>query len=138
LVIAETVALATPVTPRYRAREAGKLRFMRSNRQLAGVDLKALPRAEPRVPVEIADAGVAQCRQIVGRQEMRMCIDTVRHRRFPGAWRAPHASVIRIADGRRALECGHVRYGPLADIIQRQRHVRFTPDSGHSLVRVDV
>lgn len=45
--IAETVAPATPVTPRYRAREAGKLRFMRSNRQLAGVDLKALPRAEP-------------------------------------------------------------------------------------------
>jgi hypothetical protein len=29
-----------------------------------------------------------------------------------------------------------VRFGSLADIVQRQRHVRFTPDSGHSSVRV--
>ena len=43
-----------------------------------------------------------------------MHIDTVRHRRFPGAWRAPHASMIRTADARRALECGNVRYGSTA------------------------
>jgi hypothetical protein len=30
----------------------------------------------------------------------------------------------------------NVGFGSLADIIQRQRHVRFTPDSGHSSVPV--
>jgi hypothetical protein len=29
-----------------------------------------------------------------------------------------------------------VRFGSLADIVQRPRHVRFTPDSGHSPVQV--
>jgi len=31
---------------------------------------------------------------------------------------------------------GHVRFGSLADITARSRHVRFTPDSGHSSVQV--
>jgi hypothetical protein len=31
----------------------------------------------------------------------------------------------------RLLPC-NVRFGSLADIVQRQRHVRFTPDSGHA------
>ena len=30
----------------------------------------------------------------------------------------------------------HVRFGSLADITARSRHVRFTPNSGHSSVRV--
>jgi hypothetical protein len=30
----------------------------------------------------------------------------------------------------------NVRYGSLADMPARSRHVRFTPDSGHSSVRV--
>jgi hypothetical protein len=30
----------------------------------------------------------------------------------------------------------HVRFGSLADITARSRHVRFTPDSGHSSVQV--
>jgi hypothetical protein len=32
---------------------------------------------------------------------------------------------------------GNVRYGSLADITVRSRHVRFTPDSGHSSVHLD-
>jgi hypothetical protein len=38
-------------------------------------------------------------------------------------------------DGIGAARCD-VRYGSLADIVQRRRHVRFTPDSGHSSVQV--
>ena len=34
------------------------------------------------------------------------------------------------------FQAADVRFGSLADIIQRQRHVRFTPDSGHSSVPV--
>ena len=30
----------------------------------------------------------------------------------------------------------HVRFGSLTDIVQRPRHVRFTPDSGHSSAQV--
>ena len=30
----------------------------------------------------------------------------------------------------------NVRFGSLADIVQPSRHVRFTPDSGHSSVQV--
>jgi len=33
---------------------------------------------------------------------------------------------------RRKLVLGHVRFGSLADITTRLRHVRFTPDSEHS------
>ena len=29
------------------------------------------------------------------------------------------------------FQAADVRFGSLADIIQRQRHVRFTPNSGH-------
>ena len=32
--------------------------------------------------------------------------------------------------------CHNVRFGSLADITARSRHVRFTPDSGHSSVQV--
>ena len=32
----------------------------------------------------------------------------------------------------RILQSLNVRFGSLADIVQRQRHVRFTPDSGHA------
>ena len=31
----------------------------------------------------------------------------------------------------------NVRYGSLADIAARSRHVRFTPNSGHSSVQLD-
>ena len=34
------------------------------------------------------------------------------------------------------MACINVRYGSLADIVQRPRHVCFTPNSGHSSVRV--
>ena len=31
----------------------------------------------------------------------------------------------------------YVRYGSLADITARSRHIRFTPDSGHSAVQLE-
>jgi hypothetical protein len=33
-----------------------------------------------------------------------------------------------------SISGSHVRFGSLADIATRSRHVRFTPDNGHSSV----